>query len=366
MADLRTATLADLLINYSLGLQPGQTVAIMGSTAAAPLIKELYRYALRAGAHPYALPAIADLQEIFLREGNEAQWAHLSPISELIVAQFDAMIQLIAPENTRALAGIDPARMATLNAAQAPLQGRRIARLADPRFHDVISLFPTPALAQEADMSLSDYEDFVYAACRVDEPDPKAAWQAQGAEQQRIVDWLKGKRTLHLQGPNCDLRLGIAGRDFINAQGHVNFPDGEVFTSPEETLTEGYIRFTYPAIYPGREVTDVELRFHEGRVVEATATKGREFLDRMLGVDEGARRLGEIAVGTNPGIRRYTKNILLDEKISGTIHCALGNGFSEVGGQNRSAIHWDMVNDMTQGTITVDDTVVYRDGRFVI
>jgi aminopeptidase len=230
----------------------------------------------------------------------------------------------------------------------------------------VISLFPTLALAQEADMSLSDYEDFVYAACRVDEPDPRAAWQAQGAEQQRIVDWLKGKRTLHLQGPNCDLRLGIAGRDFINAQGHVNFPDGEVFTSPEETLTEGFIRFTYPAIYQGREVTDVELRFHEGRVVEAKASKGQEFLDQMLNVDEGARRLGEIAVGTNPGIRRYTKNILLDEKISGTIHCALGNGFSEVGGENRSAIHWDMVNDMTQGTITADDTVVYRDGRFVI
>ncbi|HMA37284.1 MAG TPA: aminopeptidase, partial [Chloroflexia bacterium] len=216
------------------------------------------------------------------------------------------------------------------------------------------------------DMSLDEYTDFVYAACHVHAADPIATWRQQAAEQQRIVAYLHGKRTLHLQSPTCDLRLSIAGRDFINADGHVNFPDGEIFTSPEETATEGTIRFTYPAVFQGREVADVQLRFAGGQVVAATASKGQEFLDRMLSIDDGARRLGEIAIGTNPQIRRYTKNILLDEKIAGTIHCALGNAFAQIGGRNQSALHWDMVNDMTAGTITVDDTLIYKDGQFVI
>jgi aminopeptidase len=366
MADPRVAALADVLIRYSVDLQPRQKVAIYGPTAALPLLVALYRRALEAGGYPYLFPEVPDAAEIFLRIGNDDQLQQVSPIAELVVDTFDSIIRLIAPENTRALTGVDPARQSLVMNANRDLRRRGIERLSGDRRRDSISMYPTMALAQEAEMSLSEYEDFVYGACRLDTPDPVAAWQEQAAMQQRVVDWLKGKERMHIEGSGVDLELSIAGRGFINADGHRNFPDGEVFTSPVEDATTGHVAISYPAVFGGREVNEVELWFERGQVVKYQAGKGADFLDKMLNTDEGARRLGEIAVGTNPGIRRFTKNTLLDEKIAGTIHMALGQSFPQIGGKNQSSLHWDMVTDMADGRITVDGTVIYRNGEFVI
>lgn len=366
MADPRVAALADVLIRYSVDLQPRQKVALYGSTAALPLLVALYRRALEVGGQPYLFPEVADAAEIFLRHGSDEQLQQVSPIAELVTDTFDSIIRLIAPENTRSLTSVDPSRQSLVLNANRDLRRRGIERLSGDRRRDSISMYPTMALAQEAEMSLSEYEDFVYGACRLDTPDPVAAWREQSIMQQRVVDWLKGKERMHIEGPGIDMELSIAGRVFINADGHRNFPDGEVFTSPVEDVTAGHVAISYPAVFGGREVNEVELWFERGQVVKYQATKGHDFLDKMLNTDEGARRLGEIAVGTNPGIRRFTKNTLLDEKIAGTIHMALGQSFPQVGGQNTSSLHWDMVTDMTGGQITVDGTVIYRNGEFVI
>jgi aminopeptidase len=230
-----------------------------------------------------------------------------------------------------------------------------------------ITLFPTEAYAQDAEMSLREYEDFVYGACRLDDPDPVARWREVAARQQKLVDWLKGKKTVRVTGPHCDLTVGIEGRVFINADGTKNFPDGEIFTGPQEDVTQGHIEFTYPAIFEGREVEGVALTFEKGRVVKATAKKGEDFLLKMLDMDEGARTLGEFAIGTNDGIKKFTRNILFDEKLGGTIHCAVGAAYPDTGGQNKSSLHWDMICDMHGGgEIAVDGEPFYRNGEFLI
>jgi len=229
------------------------------------------------------------------------------------------------------------------------------------------TLFPTNAYAQEADMSLSEFQDFVYGACHVDKADPSAEWRKVSLEQQRLVDWLKGKDQLRVQGPSVDLTLSIAGRTFINSDGKRNMPSGEIFTGPVEDSVNGWVRFSYPAIVAGREISGVELVFEEGKVVRASAEKNEEFLLSALESDEGARYLGEFAIGTNYGIDRFTKNILYDEKIGGTIHMALGSGYPETGSKNKSSIHWDMICDMRNGgKIFADGELIYDTGDFRI
>ncbi|RME37344.1 MAG: aminopeptidase, partial [Thermoflexia bacterium] len=231
----------------------------------------------------------------------------------------------------------------------------------------VVTLYPIPAYAQEADMSLREYEDFVFAACFCDQEDPVSRWREVHEHQQRLVDWLKGKREVRIVGPNADLTLSIEGRIFINCDGRNNMPDGEIFTGPVEESARGWVRFTYPAITGGREVEGIELWLEEGRVVRATARKNEEYLLKMLDTDPGARYIGEFAIGTNPNIRRFTKSILLDEKIGGSFHLALGAGYPETGSRNESAIHWDMICDMRDGgEIWVDGELFYRNGEFVL
>jgi aminopeptidase len=230
-----------------------------------------------------------------------------------------------------------------------------------------VALFPTDAYAQDADMSLADYTEFVYAACHLDDDDPVAFWRGVSAEQERLVTWLADKRELHVLGPDTDLRVGVAGRSWMNANGRRNMPDGEIFTGPQEDAVNGVVRFSFPSQVQGREVEDIRLRFEGGRVVEATAAKNQDYLKRMLELDEGARRLGEFAIGTNYGITQFTKNILFDEKIGGTMHMAIGAGYPETGSRNESAIHWDMICDLRQGsTITADGQLFAKDGRIVI
>jgi aminopeptidase len=216
-------------------------------------------------------------------------------------------------------------------------------------------------------MSLREFEEFLFGAALVHEPDPIAAWQAISVEQQKLIDWLEDKDQVRLVGPDTDLHLSIKGRSWVNCDGHENFPDGEIFTGPVEDSVNGHVRFTYPACTDGREVEDVRLWFEEGKVVKATAAKNEAFLHTMLDTDEGARYLGEFAFGTNKGVQHFTKNILFDEKIGGTVHMAVGAGFPETGSKNRSGIHWDMICDLRQGgEVWVDGILFAKDGKFTI
>jgi aminopeptidase len=365
MSDPRVAKLARVLVRYSLALKEGQLFQINAPALAAPLVRELYREALAVGAHPYTHIGIDGLDELLLKHGSEQQLTYISPIARHEAEEISAFLSIMAAENTKSLSAADPQKLAQHRQATRPLRDRLFARAAAAELNWAITLFPTHAAAQDAEMSLSDYEDFVYGAGKLDADDPVTAWQAVHAEQQRIADLLGTKKIIRLVAPDTDLTYHTAGRSWINADGQKNFPDGEVFTSPDETKTEGQIYFTYPAVFSGREVTDIRLVFKEGKVVQATATKGQDLLDSLLDMDEGARRLGEAAFGTNYQIQRFTRNILFDEKIGGTIHLALGAAFPEIGGQNHSALHWDMVCDMRQGQAYADGQLIYKDGKFL-
>jgi aminopeptidase len=367
MTDPRTEKLARLLVDYSVGVKTGDRVLLTGALVTAPLMREIYRQVIRAGGHPLTNWRDEQMTEIMYREGSDEQLKHVPAPIKQIIETYDCQIGLMGANNTRTLSGVEPDRQRLASRAMAELNKIHMRRSAAGELRWVGAMFPTQAYAQEADMSLAEYEDFVYGACLVDEADPVAAWRAVEARQDRLVSWLKGKREVRVEGPNAELSLSIRGRTFINACGQRNMPDGEIFTSPIEDSVDGWVRFSYPAITGGREVTGIELRFEDGCVVSASAEKNEDFLLAMLDTDPGARYLGEFAIGTNNGIKQFTKSILFDEKIGGTIHMAIGRGFPEAGSQNESSVHWDMISDMRDdGKIWVDDELFYDSGRFVI
>jgi len=366
MPDPRLEKLGDLLVNYSVDLKPGQRLFVLTTPLGAPLAGEVYRHALLAGGHPEVVMRPEEARELMLRLGNEEQLADVPPLARLVYETYEAIIHIEAPTNTRALTGSDPKRLAVMGKAVAPLAERLNERTARGELHWSVVQYATQASAQDASMSLGEYEDFVYKACLVDQADPVGLWSAEGDRQKKLVAYFQGKKDVHLKGPYADLRLSIAGRSFILSDGHFNLPDGEVFTSPVEDSAEGWIRFSYPLIYGGREVIDVVLRLEKGRIVQEKAAKGQEMLSAMLDTDAGSRYLGEWGIGTNYAIQQLTRNMLFDEKIGGTIHMAVGFGFPEAGSVNKSGIHWDMLCDMRQGEITVDGEVIYRDGNFIL
>ena len=367
MADQRISNLAKILVKYCIDVQPGDRVALMASTPASPLMLELQREVLRAGGHPHTRLSIPGSSYIFFTEASEEQLEYVSPVTMMYLQDFEGLIQIYSQANTKELSNIDPSRQALQAKAMAPLMKAYMDRAANKEIKWAISIFPTAALAQDAEMSLTEFEDFVYAANYADRDDPVAEWKRIHEEQQKLVDWLKGKKEIVVEGPNAELKMSIEGRDFINADGVDNMPSGEIFTSPVEDSMQGWIRFSYPAIEGGREVTGVELKIEAGKVIEATAEKNEQFLKAMLEVDEGAPVVGEFAIGTNKNIDRFTKNILFDEKLGGTIHLALGAGFKEIGGTNESGLHWDMICDMKDGgKILVDGELFYDSGEFVI
>jgi aminopeptidase len=354
------------LVNYSTEVKPGEWVFIRGSTVALPLVREVVRAVVKAGANHNLILDDDDVAQIVLSSANDDQLQWVSPIENITVEQADVFISLNAPSNTRVLSGVDPTRQRLRQAARREIFIKYMQRSAEGKLRWVTTNFPCQSLAQEADMSLGEYEDFVYSATFADQPDPIEAWQKVSTEQQRLVEWLKGKRQVTVRGPNSDLHLSIEERPFINCDGKYNMPDGEIFTGPVEDSVEGWVRFTYPAIHQGREVDGVELEFKEGRVVNAHAKKNEEFLISQLDTDPGARYLGEFAIGTNFQIDRFTHNILLDEKIGGSFHMAVGAGYPETGSKNKSAVHWDMICDMRQDSeILVDGEAIYRNGVFL-
>jgi aminopeptidase len=366
MPDPRVAKLAQVLVHYSLELKPGQQVEIRATPLAAELALAAYAEAIRAGAHVSWRVGLPGAEEVFFKHASDAQLEFVSPVRRLVTETFDAALSIGAEHNTRELSGVDPTRLALWRKASAPLSKTFMERSARGELRWCYTEFPTHASAQEAEMSLSEYEDFVYGAGRLDEPDPVAVWREEGARQRKLIQWLAGKDRVTLKGANIDLALSIKGRTFKEADGKYNFPDGEIFTGPVEDSASGWVRFRYPAIYEGQEVTDIELWFEDGRVVKERASKNQELLTALLNTDAGARFLGEWGIGANYGIQRFTKNMLFDEKMGGTIHFAVGASYPETGGRNESGLHWDMLCDMAEGEIRVDGELFYQNGRPVI
>jgi aminopeptidase len=365
--DSRVARLGELIVSYSLELERGQILRVDVPPVAAPLAVELYRAALRAGGHPFANVELEQLPEILMKKGSDDQLEFLSPIAAAEIEFVDAIVTVWAESNTRALSRVPPERHQRLIASSRRLAKRRWERIAAGELRWCGVVFPTAAHAQDAEMSLDEYEQFVFRACHVEgTEDPVAHWNGVSDELHRRAEVLGEAREIRIVGPDTDLRLGVEGRKWQPADGRYNMPDGEVYTSPHEAATEGEIRFTFPALFRGREVEDIRLRFEGGKVVAAEAARGLEFLEALLEVDDGARRLGEVAFGLNYEIDRFTNNTLFDEKIGGTMHVALGSAFEELGGRNTSALHWDLVCDLrADGEVYADGELVWQAGRFL-
>ena len=367
MKDARIDRLAKMLVHYSTDVQPGQRVLIHGEWGGEPLLAAVFRECLASGAYPFVVPYPSDYFDSVFRYGKPEQFPYLIEPFRNLVATYDVRIRILGEENTREASQFNPEVVSKFYAESGKMTNLMLEREAKGEMKWVLSLFPTQAYAQDAGMSLVDYEDFVYRACMPDEKDPVGYWKQVAARQEKAIEWLKGKQDVHVTAPGTDLKLSIEDRPFINCACQANVPDGEIFTSPVETSVNGFVHFSYPTLYEGFEVTGVRLEFKDGRVVKASADKGEEFLLKKLDTDAGSRTLGEFAIGTNEGIDRFTGQILFDEKIGGSFHLAVGNGYLESKSQNKSAIHWDMICDLRQGgEITVDGELFYKDGKFVI
>jgi aminopeptidase len=367
MMDPRVPKHADLLVNYSLQLGQGQIVRIDGGTVASPLITEVYRHALQAGAHPRTRVEVEGLDVIAVTVSSDEQLTFVSEIERFEVENVDAVVTIWGDRNTRALGQADPQRVSRRLGSRRALTNRFWERIDEGKASWVGTRFPTDAHAQDAEMSLAEYEDFVYGACHVQaDENPVDHWRAVSVDLNARARELETFRELRIVGPDTDLRLGVQGRNWLAADGKLNMPDGEIFTSPHETETEGDIRFSFPAIFHGRGVEDVRLRFEGGRVVHAEAGEGQDYLQSLLDMDDGSRVLGELAFGLNYEIDRFTRDILFDEKIGGTMHLALGASFKKLGGLNESGLHWDMICDLrADGEVYADGELVWKAGRFL-
>lgn len=362
MRDPRIVKFAEVLVNYSVDMKKGETLAVYAPPAAEALVQEVYRAALVRGAHVIVRMASEELDEIYFATASDEELDHLSPIAMFETEHIDARIVISAATNTRGLSGIDPRRQTRRARAVKPVRDIILGKI---RWCG--TLYPTAAYAQDADMSLARYEDFVFGAVFADREDAIGEWRKLSARQARLIEWLKGKRSVRITGPGTDLSFSLEGRTWVNSDGKHNMPSGEIFTTPVEGSVNGEITFSYPAIHGGREVEGARLVFRNGAVAEAHAKKNEEYLKQMIASDAGAKIPGEFGVGANSGITRFTKSILYDEKIGGTIHIALGEAYAETGGKNKSALHWDMICDLRKGgEITIDGDIFEKDGKFVI
>ena len=366
MPDPRIKKLAQVMVHYSLGIKRGQKVYMQTSPAAQEFNLAFYEEAIKAGAHVAVLMDIPGSMEIAFKYASNQQLDFISPVRKLVHETYDARMVVEAETNTRELAGINPKRIARFRKANAPLFQKMIKRIESKELKWCMTVYPTNAMAQEANMSLSDYSEFVYEAGMLNAKDPVALWKTEAKKQQKLANWLKGKDKVLLKGDNINLTMSIKGRKFIPCAGDQNFPDGEIFTSPVENSVNGWVRFGYPAIFDGQEIDDIELWFENGKVVKETAKRNVALLTAQLNTDKGARIVGEWGIGTNYNIKRFTKNMLFDEKLGGTIHLAMGLGFEEAGGGNQSGLHWDMLCDMAHSEILVDGKLFYKNGKPVI
>jgi aminopeptidase len=350
---------ARLLCGYCLNVRPGDQVVVRSTTLAAPLLLAVQSELLEREAWPLMRTELPGQSEGFWEAARDL---HLdgfaaADLEEARIADCRLVIQ--APENTRALAGADPAALARAARARGPLRDAAMKQ----RWCG--TLWPTPAGAQQAGMGSGAFAGFVRGATFLDRDDPAAAWRELHDRQARLIERLAPARELRIEAEGTDLRLNVEGRTWINSDGRRNMPSGEVFTGPREDSAEGRIRFTIPSNRGGGEIAGIELEFREGRVVEARAERGEAYLRETLATDDGATLLGEIGIGTNFGIEQPIGNTLFDEKIGGTVHLAVGSSYPETGGTNESAVHWDMICDLRGGgRLSADGEPLLVDGRF--
>src|SRR6266511_934387 len=367
MRDPRVDNLARILVGYSIGVQKGETCLIEGSVAGEPLVLAVYEEVLKAGGLAVLTVSVEGQLPIYFKHASDAQLEWVSPLAEWGANDADCRIAIGAETNTRELSAVDPDRQTKRRTATQHLSESVMRRTAEGDHRWVYTLFPTNAYAADAEMSLVAFEDFYYGACLADDADPLRAWERASEECKRLAEWIEGHEEVRVTAPGTDIHLGIAERKFIPADGKYNMPDGEFFTAPIEDAVDGEVSFHLPAMVGGREVAGVRLRFESGKVVDASAERGEEYLLSLLDTDEGARRLGELGIGTNYGIDRGTRGVLLDEKIGGTVHMALGAAYPACGGQNKSAVHTDLVCDLRQGgRIEVDGEPFQENGRFLV
>ncbi|WP_380702469.1 aminopeptidase [Salinithrix halophila] len=354
MPDPRIQQMAETLVDHSVGVKKGDEVIIRSTSLARPLLEEIYRLIVRRGGHPHLLLG-NDFTRIFFEEADDEQLESVPDITRYILERADANIYIDAPVNRREMTGIDPVKLQKRNKVMMPLNERFMK--GEARW--VVSLFPTPALAQDADLPLSAYEDFVYEAVNID-------WNALKKTMEAATARFDEAKEVRILSEGTDITLSIEGRKGVIDGGENNMPGGEFFYAPLEQKTEGIITYEWPAVIAGQEVSGIRLTFQEGKVVEARADKGEDYLRKALDTDEGARYLGELGIGCNFGIQQHTKNILFDEKIGGSVHLALGRAYEECGGTNQSAIHWDMVKDLRKGgEIHLDGKPVQKNGQWL-
>ena len=357
---------AELLVHYCLELKKGDTLYIKTTMLGEPLLKEVYREGLKAGAHVDYNMEFSDRGRIYYNYAEGEQLTRISPMHNAFVNDYDAYLFIRAPYNLREDQNIDKSKISLRKQALEEINNTYFARTGTRELRRNLCQYPTQASAQQAGMSLEEYQEFVYSACMLFDENPKESWLDVRKGQQHIVDHLNKCAEVHYRGENIDIRFSAKDRIWMNSDGQTNMPSGEVYTAPVDNSVNGVIRFSYPAIYMGHEVEDVTLWVKDGYVEKWESKNDKEFLDYIFSL-EGTRRFGEAAIGTNYKIQKQTKNILFDEKIGGTIHMAIGMAYAQCGGINKSSVHWDMITDMKNGgEIWADGELIYQNGNFII
>lgn len=359
---------ADVLVNYSTKVKKNDLVIIYArGYEAKPLVNEIYKLCLLNGANPVVRVNMEGIAEKFIKYATDEQLSYIDEMSKIEVELADVMIFIGAPNNIKSMAKADNDKLAKYAKATRPILAKRLDRSAKGLMRWVIADYPTNALAQEASMSYDDYCDFLIKSCYLDLPDPVNKWIETDKEQTRLANIINGTKKLHIVGDKTDITFDVTDRIWIPCSGNMNFPDGEIYTSPVENGTNGKIYFDFPQNYHGSTAKEVYIEFKNGRVIDAYAENGNDFFQNMINLDDGAKTAGEIAIGTNDRILDVTGNILFDEKIGGSIHMALGASYPETGGKNQSGLHWDLIKNMKNGgKIYTDDKLIYENGKFII
>ena len=352
MSDPRIKQIAEILVNYSTKVKKGDYVQILSDTEAEPLVKEIYELCLRKEAIPVIKLSFTWQTYSYYKHASEFILNHFPEIALEEMKKTDVYIAIRGGKNARELTSISPKKISARQKIMDPIQKERLKK------RWVLFEFPSPSLAQEAEMSTEEFEDFVYNACLLD-------WHEESKRLDKAMEIMSKGKQVRILGEQTDISFSIAGRKFKKGSGECNMPDGEIFTAPEENSTQGHIKFTYPAIYGGREVSGVYLEFKDGKIIKATADKNEQFLKEMIATDEGSHKLGELGIGLNPKLTKPIKSILFDEKNDKTIHLAIGSAYEECLGVNKSAVHWDFIKDMRDGKIFLDEKLVYENGKFL-
>ena len=353
MADLRVKKLAEILVNYSIKIKKGDMIELDFGVDAKELALECFKLILKKGAYPMIHVGVPGFAYTYYKNASKDQLQHFPKLAMIETKMAAGSINIGAYYNTKELTQIDPKKISMRRKAT-----KKISDISLKKNNWIICQFPTNSLAQDAEMSLEEMEDFAYNATNLD-------WKKESKKQDKLKKILDKGKHVRITGEDTDISFSIKGRQGIKCDGHRNMPDGEVFIAPVETTTEGCIKYTYPAIYGGREVSGVYLKFHKGKVIEATAEKGEKFLKEMIKTDKGSCKLGEFGIGVNSGIQQFIKQILFDEKIFGTVHLALGMAYPEGGGRNKSAVHWDMIKDLRRGgAFYIDGKCIQKNGKF--